>query len=32
VHAVIVNNKHLIGGGQPVDVFEKALREITEQN
>ena len=28
VPAVIVNNKHLISGGQPVNVFEKALLEI----
>lgn len=28
VPAVIVNNKHLISGGQPVHVFESALREI----
>ena len=28
VPAVIVNGKHLISGGQPVDVFENALRQI----
>ncbi len=28
VPAVIVNKKHLISGGQPVEVFEKVLREI----
>lgn len=28
VPAVIVNNKHLISGGQPADVFEKALLDI----
>jgi predicted DsbA family dithiol-disulfide isomerase len=28
VPAVIVNNKHLISGGQPVEVFEKALLQI----
>ena len=28
VPAVILNNKHLISGGQPVEVFEKALRQI----
>ncbi|MCX7562088.1 DsbA family oxidoreductase [Xanthomonadaceae bacterium XH05] len=28
VPAIIINRKHLISGGQPVDVFEKALRQI----
>ena len=28
VPAVIINNKHLISGGQPVEVFEQALRRI----
>lgn len=28
VPAIIINQKHLISGGQPVDVFEKALRQI----
>lgn len=28
VPATIVNRKHLISGGQPVEVFERALREI----
>jgi predicted DsbA family dithiol-disulfide isomerase len=28
VPAVIVNDRHLIQGGQPTEVFEKALREI----
>ena len=28
VPAVIINNKHLISGGQPVEVFEQALRKI----
>ena len=32
VPAVIINDKHLISGGQPADVFEKALREIAEEN
>lgn len=32
VPAVIVNNKHLISGGQPADVFEQALREIANEN
>jgi predicted DsbA family dithiol-disulfide isomerase len=28
VPAVIINDRHLIQGGQPVEVFEQALREI----
>lgn len=28
VPAVIINEKHLISGGQPVEVFERALRQI----
>lgn len=28
VPAVIINNRHLISGGQPVEIFEQALREI----
>lgn len=32
VPAVIINNKHLISGGQPVDVFEAALREIAKDS
>jgi len=28
VPAVIINDRHLISGGQPVDVFEQALRQI----
>ena len=28
VPAVIVNDRHLIQGGQPVEVFEQALRQI----
>jgi predicted DsbA family dithiol-disulfide isomerase len=31
VPAVIVERKHLISGGQPVEVFERALREIAAQ-
>lgn len=31
VPAVIVNNKHLIGGGQPVDVFRQALSQIASE-
>jgi predicted DsbA family dithiol-disulfide isomerase len=32
VPAVIVNDKHLISGGQPVEVFENALKQITGLN
>jgi predicted DsbA family dithiol-disulfide isomerase len=32
VPAVIVNNKHLISGGQPAAVFEHALRQIAEES
>jgi len=28
VPAVIINERHLISGGQPVEVFEQALRQI----
>lgn len=31
VPAVIVNNKHLISGGQPPEVFEKALLQISQE-
>lgn len=31
VPAVIIDNKHLISGGQPVDVFEQALRQIAAE-
>lgn len=31
VPAVIINDRHLISGGQPVDVFEQALRQIAAQ-
>ena len=31
VPAVIINNKHLISGGQPVDVFVQALRQIAAE-
>ena len=31
VPAVIINERHLISGGQPVEVFERALREIMVQ-
>ena len=32
VPAVIVNDRHLIQGGQPVEVFEQALRGIVSEN
>lgn len=28
VPAVIINERHLISGGQPVEAFEQALRQI----
>lgn len=31
VPAVIVNNKHLISGGQPASVFEQALTQIAQE-
>jgi predicted DsbA family dithiol-disulfide isomerase len=31
VPAVIINNRHLISGGQPAAVFEQALRQIAAQ-
>lgn len=31
VPAVIINDRHLISGGQPAAVFEQALREIASQ-
>ncbi len=31
VPAIIINDKHLISGGQPVEVFEQALRKIAEE-
>ena len=31
VPAVIVNDRHLIEGGQPVEVFEQALRKIASE-
>lgn len=30
VPAIIINDRHLIQGGQPVEVFESALRQIVE--
>ena len=32
VPAVIINQKHLISGGQPPEVFERALRDIAAQD
>jgi predicted DsbA family dithiol-disulfide isomerase len=32
VPAVIINERHLISGGQPVEVFENALRQIASQS
>lgn len=32
VPAVIINDRHLISGGQPVEVFEQALRRIAQQS
>jgi predicted DsbA family dithiol-disulfide isomerase len=31
VPAVIINQRHLISGGQPPEVFERALRELADQ-
>ncbi len=31
VPAVVINNRHLISGGQPPEVFEQALRQIVAQ-
>jgi len=31
VPSVIVNNRHLIQGGQPAEVFERALRQIANE-
>ena len=31
VPAVVIDGKHLIQGGQPADVFERALRQIAAQ-
>lgn len=31
VPAVIINRQHLISGGQPVEVFERALRQIAAE-
>jgi predicted DsbA family dithiol-disulfide isomerase len=32
VPAVIINDRHLISGGQPVAVFEQALRQIASES
>lgn len=32
VPAVIINERHLISGGQPVEVFEQALRQLAAQS
>jgi predicted DsbA family dithiol-disulfide isomerase len=32
VPAVVINQRHLISGGQPPDVFEEALRQIAQQD
>ena len=31
VPAIVINQKHLISGGQPVEVFENALRQIAAE-
>lgn len=31
VPAIIINDRHLIQGGQPPEVFERALRQLAEQ-
>lgn len=30
VPAIVINERHLIQGGQPVEVFEQALRQIAD--
>ena len=30
VPAIIINERHLISGGQPVEVFEQALRQLAQ--
>jgi predicted DsbA family dithiol-disulfide isomerase len=32
VPAIIVNERHLISGGQPPEIFEQALRQISQQD
>jgi predicted DsbA family dithiol-disulfide isomerase len=31
VPSIVVDGRHLIQGGQPVEVFEQALREIAAE-
>jgi predicted DsbA family dithiol-disulfide isomerase len=31
VPSVIINNRHLIQGGQPAELFERALRQIASE-
>ena len=31
VPAVVINDRHLISGGQPAEVFESALRQIAAE-
>lgn len=31
VPAIVINDRHLISGGQPVEVFERALRQIAAE-
>jgi len=31
VPAIVINDRHLISGGQPPEVFERALRQIAQQ-
>jgi len=31
VPAIIINDRHLISGGQPPEVFEQALRQIAAE-
>ena len=32
VPAVVINQRYLISGGQPADVFENALRKIADES
>jgi predicted DsbA family dithiol-disulfide isomerase len=32
VPSIIINQRHLIQGGQPVEVFEQALRQLAGTN
>jgi predicted DsbA family dithiol-disulfide isomerase len=31
VPAIVINQRHLVSGGQPPEVFEQALRQIAQQ-